>query len=153
MKEILSDVKTLRDTLQTLPQKSDIEDAQNETLGKLEEIIFENTLIPNKTAELIQVPLDKMQEDLEGKSNQTLSNINELFDITVTLTERFSNNYEKVRAEIQALGKLEQVMLRTADDVLDTKRRVEYGVHQILAEVSKQVKDSTKDINQGISER
>ncbi|XP_018577326.1 golgin subfamily B member 1 [Anoplophora glabripennis] len=189
VKEILSDVKTLKHTLDALPQKSDIEDSQNVTLEKLEEIKQENTLIPEKTAELIQVPLNNIQDDLESKSNETMKsinelllipektaqliqvplnniqdamanksnetmkNINELFDITVTLTERFSNNYEKIRAEIQALGKLEQVMLRTADDVLDTKRRVEYGVHQILAEVSKQVKDSTKDINQGINER
>lgn len=153
MKEILSDVKTMKGTLDELPQKSDIQDAQNSTLEKLEEIKYENTQIPEKTAELIQVPLDKLQDDLEVKSNETLKNLNELFIATVTLTESFSINYEKVRAEIQALGKLEQVMLRAADDVLDTKRRVEYGVHQILAEVSKQIKDSTKDISQGINER
>lgn len=153
VKEILLDVKTMKDTVEGLPQKSDIEDSQNTTLEKLEEIKFENTLIPEKTAELLQLPLNKIQEDLDSTSNETLKNLNELFVATVTLTESFSINYEKIRAEIHALGKLEQVMLRAADDVLDTKRRVEYGVHQILADVSKQLKDSTKDISEGINDR
>ncbi|KAJ8923353.1 hypothetical protein NQ315_001911 [Exocentrus adspersus] len=151
--DFLRDVRTVKDTLNTLPQKSDIEVAHNETVGKLEEIKYENSAIPQQTVNLLQVPLKEIQDDLENKSNESLKNINELFEVSVRLTESFSSNYEKIRSEIQALGKLEQVMLRTADDVLDTKRRVEYGVHQILAEVSNELKKSTKDINQGISDR
>lgn len=150
---MLTDVKSVKNTLNILPQRSDIEGAQNETLRKLEEMKIENSLIPENTARLIQAPISEIHNDVERTSNETLKSINELLDVTVTLTETFSTNYEKIRAEIQALGKLEQVMLRTADDVLDTKRRVEYGVHQILADVAKQVKESTKDISQGISER
>ncbi|KAJ8965995.1 hypothetical protein NQ314_003792 [Rhamnusium bicolor] len=129
------------------------ETVQNATLGKLEEIIHENSLLPEKSAKLLEQPFNEVQDNLEKHHNDTLKNINELFDITVTLTESFSTNYDKIRAEIQGLGKLEQVMVQTADAVLDTKRRVEYGVHQILAEVAKQIKDSSKDINQGINER
>lgn len=43
--------------------------------------------------------------------------------------------------------------MQTADSVLDTKRRLEYGVHQIIAEVDKQMKAGSTEINQGINER
>lgn len=82
-----------------------------------------------------------------------MKNTNEISEIIAMLAERFSTNYEKIRKEIQALSKVEQVMVQTADSVLDTKRRVEYGVHQILAEVSKQMKDNTKAISEVINER
>lgn len=48
---------------------------------------------------------------------------------------------------------MEKVMVQTADSVLDTKRRVEYGVHQIVAEIEKQIKAESAEINQGINER
>ncbi|ERL85847.1 hypothetical protein D910_03262 [Dendroctonus ponderosae] len=48
---------------------------------------------------------------------------------------------------------MEQVMIQTADSVLDTKRRMEYGVHQIIAEVDKQMKAGATEITQGINER
>lgn len=51
------------------------------------------------------------------------------------------------------LGKVEQVMVQTADSVLDTKRRVEYGVHQILLEVGDLVKIYSKEVNATINER
>lgn len=48
---------------------------------------------------------------------------------------------------------MEKVIVQTADSVLDTKRRVEYGVHQIVAEIEKQIKAESAEINQGINER
>lgn len=48
---------------------------------------------------------------------------------------------------------MEKVIVQTADSVLDTKRRVEYGVHQIVAEIEKQIKAESDEINQGINER
>lgn len=44
-------------------------------------------------------------------------------------------------------------MVQTADSVLDTKRRVEYGVHQILLEVGDLVKVYSKEVNATINER
>lgn len=44
-------------------------------------------------------------------------------------------------------------MVQTADSVLDTKRRVEYGVHQILLEVAGLVQASSKETNAAINER
>lgn len=51
------------------------------------------------------------------------------------LFERVNEGYTSLSDEIQGLSHLENVMVNTADSVLDTKRRIEYGVQQILLEV------------------
>lgn len=38
-------------------------------------------------------------------------------------------------------------MLQTSDNVLDTKRRIEYGIHQISLEVSEAVKLQSNAMN------
>ena len=38
--------------------------------------------------------------------------------------------------EIKGLAKVEQVLLDTADSVMDTKRKIEFGVQQIVFKVS-----------------
>ncbi|KAJ8983637.1 hypothetical protein NQ317_019556 [Molorchus minor] len=144
VKEILSDVKTVKDTLYNLPQKPELEKAHNTTLQQLEEIKYNSATLPERTAEHVKLPLNEMQDNLEAKHNETVKNLNGLFDIT---------SYEKIITEIQSLGKLEQVMVQTADSVLDTKRRVEYGVHQIIADVNNQVKESAKDVTQVVNDR
>lgn len=44
-------------------------------------------------------------------------------------------------------------MLQTSDNVLDTKRRIEYGIHQISLEVSEAVKLQSNALNNSIYKR
>lgn len=55
--------------------------------------------------------------------------------------------------QVQALAKGEKVMIQTADNVLDTKRRIEYGIHQILLEVGALVTSQGKEFNQTVNQR
>lgn len=48
---------------------------------------------------------------------------------------------------------MEEVLIQTADNVLDTKRRIEYGVHQILLEVGELIKSQSKDLNATVNSR
>ena len=41
-----------------------------------------------------------------------------------------------VQEEIKGLSNVEQVLLDTADSVMDTKRKIEFGVQQIIFKVS-----------------
>ncbi|KAL1494483.1 hypothetical protein ABEB36_010075 [Hypothenemus hampei] len=152
--EITNNLKLLQNHVVYLPQKTDLELIQNLTLTKLEEIKHQ---VPNQGA---LGPLGNVEEtlkDIRGEASRNhevvKSSFNELTEITSHLTESFSNNYDNIRKEIQNLGKMEQIILQTSESVLDTKRRLEYGVHQILAEVEKQMKAGSADINQGISEK
>lgn len=136
-----------------LPKKIDLANVRNATLDKLELLRYENKLIPNVTVNNLLTPLGDIKKGLNQTHDNLLKNINDISDVTVTLVDRFATNYGKIEKDIQALGKVEQVMVQTADSVLDTKRRLEYGVHQILAEIGKKIKENSKAMDEAINER
>lgn len=51
------------------------------------------------------------------------------------------------------IGKVERVMLQTADNILDTKKRVEFGVHQIVMDVGNLVKLQSRELNSTVNRR
>jgi len=56
--------------------------------------------------------------------------------ISTQLTTSDFNIDKDIQKEIKGLGKVEQVLLDTADSVMDTKRKIEFGVQQIVFKVS-----------------
>ncbi|CAH1964294.1 unnamed protein product [Acanthoscelides obtectus] len=151
--DVLNDLRTIQAKVDRLPQKQDLDDAQNTTMEKLEEIKDQAQHTPAQTAQLLIPPIEGLRGEINQTGEDINDKINQLSDIAANLADGFSTNYEKIRKEIQGLGRMEQVVVQTADNVMDTKRRVEYGVHQILAEIARQMKEGAKDINQGISDR
>lgn len=153
VKEILQDVKHVKDKVSNLPKKEDLGKIGNVTLDKLEVIRYENQLLPNMTVQNLLKPFQEINNNLNETHENLLKNINEISGVTVTLAERFATNYGKLENDIRALSKVDQVMVQTADSVLDTKRRLEYGVHQIMAEIGKKMKENSKAIDNSINER
>lgn len=151
--DIINDIKLVHNEVKKLPSKEDIELTGNITLHKLEEMKQEIPQSPAESMKNLTSILKEIKMETDKNHNTLRGSFNELTDITSQLTESFSKNYENIRTEIQNLGKMEKVMVQTADSVLDTKRRVEYGVHQIMSEVEAQIKAASNDINQGINER
>lgn len=62
-------------------------------------------------------------------------------------------NADRIKQELQDLEKGQSVMVSMADHVLDTKKRVEYGVHQILLEVGDLLKAQGTNINNTLNSR
>ena len=94
------------------------------------------------------------EEDVGGKKSlrkaivateqHILSASNELKDIIVesgsmaeSLFERVDNGYKELEEEIKGLSNVEKVLLDTADSVMDTKRKIEFGVQQIIYKVNR----------------
>lgn len=69
------------------------------------------------------------------------------------LKKNMAESYDHLFTEIKSLSKIDQVLIQTADNVLDAKRRVEYGTHQILVEVGDLVRSSAKETNETINKR
>ena len=70
----------------------------------------------------------------------------ELKDIVVesgsmaeSLFERVDMGYKELEEEIKGLANVEKVLLDTADSVMDTKRKIEFGVQQIIYKVGNNV--------------
>lgn len=62
-------------------------------------------------------------------------------------------SYGQLLGEIQGFSKMDKLLIQTADNVLDAKRRVEYGTHQILSEVGGLIESSSRGINDTINRR
>merc|ERR1719186_868443 len=84
-----------------------------------------------------------LREALDSTETNILSASKELKDIVVesgsmaeSLFERVDTGYKELEDEIKGLANVEQVLLDTADSVMDTKRKIEFGVQQIIFKVS-----------------
>lgn len=125
--------------LHELPRINEVQMLHNETQAMLQE-----------TKHALKDIVTKSISDIEDKITETKE---ETKDSVTALRMDLANNAERVNQELQNLEKGQSVMVSMADHVLDTKKRVEYGVHQILLEVSDLVKAQSVNINSTLSQR
>jgi len=63
------------------------------------------------------------------------------------LFETVNDGYEEMTKELKGLSNVEQVLLDTADSVIDTKKKIEFGVKQIIFKIGELVKLSGGSMN------
>merc|ERR1711931_198402 len=90
-----------------------------------------------------------LRKALESTETNILSASRELKDMVVesgsmaeSLFERVDNGYKELEDEIKGLANVEKVLLDTADSVMDTKKKLEFGVQQIIFKVGELVEVS-----------
>merc|ERR1712072_333726 len=93
-----------------------------------------------------------------GTEEHILSSSNQLRDIIVesgsmaeSLFERVDSGYKELENEIKGLANVEQVLLDTADSVMDTKRKIEFGVQQIIFKVSELIELSGGEMDDNLA--
>lgn len=150
---ISSTLQNISDNIKRLPDKSDREKSDNTTLDMLQELRYETTRQTDRSSIILDAKIKEVIQDNARKHDDFIKSITDLTEMTETLTENVSNGYEQIKTDIVSLSKIEQVMVQAADGVMDTKRRVEYGVHQILLEVGNLVKEHGEKINGTIHDR
>lgn len=105
----------------------------------------------------LQASLEGTVTALGEELQEDNSNIMDMLDDRASQTENLHNtvleNYSELSSEINSLKKVEQVMIHTADSVLDTKRSIEFGIQQIIVELSEIVKSSGSTINSTLSDQ
>ncbi|XP_011875150.1 PREDICTED: centromere-associated protein E isoform X1 [Vollenhovia emeryi] len=127
------------DRLRELPRINEMQALHNETQAMLQEA-------KHALNDIVTRGIDNIGDKItEGKE--------ETKDSVAALRMDLANNAERVNQELQNLEKGQSVMISMADHVLDTKKRVEYGVHQILLEVGELVKTQGVNINSTLSQR
>lgn len=85
--------------------------------------------------------------------NDIVKHIEESTVASENFYSTFGKENEILKDEMANLSKLEKVMVQTGENVLDVKRRVEFGVHQILLEVNDLIKENSNDLGTNISKR
>lgn len=139
--------------LNTLPTKLFLEELTNGTQDSLNEMKEELITKSDQSVSKIKMKIDESISGVNNGQDEIVKTITELQSMGENLYTDISKSYDQLLKEIKGLSKMEQVMIQTADNVLDTKRRIEYGVHQILLEVGDLVKIQGKNLNSTINKR
>merc|ERR1711971_1538618 len=99
-----------------------------------------------------------LRKAIKTTEEHILSSSNELRDIIVesgsmaeSLFERVDSGYHELEEEIKGLANVEQVLLDTADSVMDTKRKIEFGVQQIIFKVSELIELSGGEMDDNLA--
>lgn len=155
--KILQDLKTLTENatnkLSTLPNITDITGISNSTHELLQEIRYEVTAGTEKGVARLDAKLSEAQTVLGRGQEDMLKTLTDTAVIAEGVYGDITRSYEELLKEVRRSGEVESVLIQTADNVMDTKRRIEYGVHQILLEVGDLVKLHSKELNATMNRR
>ncbi|KAK0181424.1 hypothetical protein PV327_003712 [Microctonus hyperodae] len=132
-------MNSISNHLERIPQMTELASLDNKTLIALDETAHElQNIIVREIADI--------SKKVDESRNASRDSVGELrLDL--------ANNAERVNQELQDLNRGQSVMVSMADHVLDTKKRVEYGVHQILLEVGDLIKGQGLVINDTLNTR
>ncbi|KAF2362947.1 hypothetical protein FHG87_006293 [Trinorchestia longiramus] len=127
-----------------------LEEASRENLGtlhtNLKMAVDENSAILQEKVNAMSLKVEEGQSNIMGALDDTAS-------MTDNLQSTVADNYDLLSREISGLNKVEQVMINTADAVLDTKRSIEFGIQQVILELSEIVSKSGSTINSTLSDQ
>lgn len=90
-------------------------------------------------------------DNIERKRDASDARITAMAESTKAFQDDVQNSFRLMSDEVKTLSSVEKVMMQTADNVLDAKRRIEYSTHQILMEVTAVVNDRSKELNESIN--
>lgn len=140
-------------SLEVIPTKEDVKYLTNSTLEEIERVKYELIRMNENSVTQLQEKLDGIKSESERNHENLFKAVTDAGVMAEGLYADVQKSYEQLSKEVKALSKVEQVLIQTADNVLDTKRRIEYGVHQILLEVGDLVKSQAKDLNTTVNKR
>lgn len=72
-------------------------------------------------------------------------------EATKAFQDDVQNSFRLMSDEVRVLSDVQKTLAQTAENVLDTKRRVEYGTHQVLVEVVAAVGDRARELNASLA--
>ncbi|XP_065090830.1 uncharacterized protein LOC135711801 [Ochlerotatus camptorhynchus] len=125
----------------------------NETLEAIEDMRLEVLTASDKSFSKTATRIKENNEVLQSSVNEILKTLSE----EIVDTEAFFSGTKKdigsLKDEIAALSRLEKFLLQTGENVLDAKRGIDYGIHQILREVTEVVKANSKELNLTVTKR
>lgn len=153
VKESHSSLSTPVATTVSTVDKEFVHGLINETLEAIEDMRLEVLTASDKSFSKTATRIKENNEVLQSSVNEILKTLSE----EIVDTEAFFSGTKKdigsLKDEIAALSRLEKFLLQTGENVLDAKRGIDYGIHQILREVTEVVKANSKELNATVTKR
>jgi len=92
--------------------------------------------------------LKSTETNILGASKELKEIVIESGHMAESLFERVNTGYDELKEEIDGLSNVEKVLLDTADSVMDTKKKLEFGVQQIIFKVEELVQSSGGEMDE-----
>jgi len=143
----------IAETLQKLPDREFVQGLTNETLESITDMRLEVLTASDKSFTKTGNRMKEAFGNLDQQVSEILRFVSEANVAQESFYEFSQKSTNELKEEIGNLSKIERVLVTTGDNILDLKRRVEYGIHQILLEVNDLVKESTTGINGSFNKR
>ncbi|XP_014244842.1 uncharacterized protein LOC106664011 [Cimex lectularius] len=143
-KSILSELKQKFEFINTIPETSD---RDNATINEI--VSFRNEMMAKlKEGEAkCESRFDHTAEIVKKQSNAITTSV-------MSLVNETSRSIENIQAAVTNLGEnsktvqnIESVLVQTSQNVMDTRKRFEYGVHRMLQEVQQVLTTQNVDLN------
>ncbi|KAJ2945770.1 hypothetical protein O0L34_g612 [Tuta absoluta] len=150
IQQLLSDAESM---WKDLPRLADLNNSLNQTLAAIERSRVEMKEGDEATVSKVATKLRDMSERLVTTNIDIQRSLTEGNTMTERAYNDISRSYDTLKTEVQSLAKNEHVLLQTADNVMANKKRIEYGVHQILAEVGELVRLQNRNLNKTLNDR
>lgn len=125
----------------------------NETLEAIEDMRLEVLTASDKSFSKTATRIKENNEVLQSSVNEILKTLSEEIIDTEAFFSGTKKDIGSLKDEIAALSRLEKLLLQTGENVLDAKRGIDYGIHQILREVTEVVKANSKELNSTVTKR
>lgn len=165
MSEQISALQSRFDSLEQAPKSNVTNEVIFELLNKIIDQSSNNkatVLEPaNTTSQLVEETrhvvmeavksLSDRMDDGERKRAVSDAKLTEVAESATAFHDDVQNSFRLMSNEVKTLSDVEKVLVQTADNVLDTKRRIEYGTHQILMEVTAVINDRSKELNDSVN--
>lgn len=120
------------------------------SLGRMTTEVLEAIIAGNSA---VEGTITALGRELQDENANVMGVLDDRASQMENLQDTVMENYSELSAEINSLKKVEQVMIHTADSVLDTKRSIEFGIQQIILELGEIVKSSGSTINSTLSDQ
>merc|ERR1712168_412236 len=101
----------------------------------------------------LKTVLESTEENILKASTELKAIVVESGNMAESLFERVDTGYKELEEEIKGLSNVEQVLLNTADSVMDTKRKIELGVQQIIFKVSELIELSGGEMDDNLASK
>ncbi|XP_027837484.2 kinectin isoform X1 [Aphis gossypii] len=166
MSEQINGLQSRFDSLERAPKSTVTNDVIFELLNKMmiDQSSQNHVTVSepsNATAQLVQETrhvileavksLSDRMDDSDRKQAASDAKLTEVAKSAAAFQDDVQNSFRLMSNEVKTLSDVEKVLVQTADNVLDTKRRIEYGTHQILMEVTAVINDRSKELNNSVN--
>lgn len=126
--------------------KDKVSELAQETKNNFAKVEYQ--LVDSESNRSLASVLKSTETNILGASKELKEIVIESGHMAESLFERVNTGYDELKEEIDGLSNVEKVLLDTADSVMDTKKKLEFGVQQIIFKVEELVQSSGGEMDE-----